>query len=74
MEIKPNEIQEDINIQEKALKISHDINNILGPIVLSVEILKLQIHDKKLIAKLDVVDNGIKSLNAQIKELFLLFK
>lgn len=49
--------------------IAHDLNNVLTPILLSIEILKLQTKDDKFLHRLDLIENSTKRGAELIKQL-----
>lgn len=48
--------------------IAHDLNNVLTPILLSIEILKLQTKDEKFLRRLDLIENSTKRGAELIKQ------
>jgi two-component system cell cycle sensor histidine kinase/response regulator CckA len=48
--------------------IAHDLNNVLTPILLSIEILKLQTKDEKFLHRLDLIENSTKRGAELIKQ------
>jgi len=51
--------------------IAHDLNNVLTPILLSIEILKLQTSDEKFLYRLDLIETSTKRGAELIKQVLL---